>query len=50
MRSASPGAADRLPNARRLAHLFRKQWQFHAAVHNLLKLHRNGGLAHFPSG
>lgn len=28
----------------------RKQWQFHAAVHNLLKLHRNGGLALIPSG
>jgi len=27
-----------------------KQWQFHAAVHNLLKLHRNGGLALIPSG
>jgi len=28
----------------------RKQWQFHAAVHNLLKLHRNGGLTLIPSG
>src|SRR5207247_6276380 len=23
----------------------REQWRFHCAVHNLLKLHRNGGLA-----
>jgi transposase len=28
----------------------RKQWQFGCAVHNLLKLHRNGGLALIPSG
>ena len=28
----------------------RKQWKFQAAVHNLLKLHRNGGLALIPSG
>ena len=28
----------------------RKQWKFQAAVHNLLKLHRNGGLALIPNG
>ena len=28
----------------------RKQWQFHAAIHNLLKLHRDGGLTLIPSG
>lgn len=28
----------------------RKQWQFQAAVHNLLKLYRNGGLALIPTG
>ena len=28
----------------------RKQWQFQATVHNLLKLHRNGGLALIPTG
>ena len=27
----------------------RKQWQFQAAVHNLLKLYRNGGLALIPT-
>lgn len=28
----------------------RAQWRFHCAVHNLLKLHRNGGLALIPAG
>src|SRR5207249_10435992 len=28
----------------------RGQWRFHCAVHNLLKLHRNGGLALVASG
>ena len=28
----------------------RAQWRFHCAVHNLLKLHRNGGLVPIPAG
>jgi transposase len=28
----------------------RAQWQFGCAIHNLLKLHRNGGLALIPTG
>ena len=28
----------------------RAQWRFQSAIHNLLKLHRNGGLALIPSG
>lgn len=28
----------------------RKQWQFGCAIHNLLKLHRNGGLVLIPTG
>lgn len=28
----------------------RAQWRFNCAVHNLLKLHRNGGLALIPTG
>ena len=28
----------------------RAQWRFECAIHNLLKLHRNGGLALIPSG
>jgi hypothetical protein len=28
----------------------RAQWRFHCAVHNLLKLHRNGGLGLIPAG
>jgi transposase len=28
----------------------RKQWKFQCAVHNLLKLYRNGGLAPIPTG
>jgi hypothetical protein len=28
----------------------RAQWRFHATIHNLLKLHRNGGLALIHSG
>jgi transposase len=27
----------------------RAQWRFHCAIHNLLKLHRNGGLALIPA-
>jgi transposase len=27
----------------------RAQWRFHCAIHNLLKLHRNGGLALIPT-
>lgn len=28
----------------------RQQWKFQSMVHNLLKLHRNGGMALIPSG
>ncbi len=28
----------------------RQQWKFQSAIHNLLKLYRNGGLALIPSG
>jgi transposase len=28
----------------------RQQWRFHCAIHNLLKLHRNGGLALLSTG
>ena len=28
----------------------RAQWRFQSAVHNLLKLHRNGGLALIATG
>ena len=28
----------------------RAQWRFNCAIHNLLKLHRNGGLALIPTG
>jgi transposase len=28
----------------------RAQWRFHCAIHNLLKLHRNGGLDLIPTG
>jgi len=28
----------------------RAQWQFGCTIHNLLKLHRNGGLALIPTG
>jgi transposase len=28
----------------------RAQWRFHCAIHNLLKLHRNGSLALLPAG
>ena len=28
----------------------RAQWRFHCAIHNLLKLHRNGALALVPAG
>jgi transposase len=43
------GQMDTTQNARRLLlrgeQAARTQWRFHCAVHNLLKLHRNGGLA-----
>ncbi len=31
-------------------HAARAQWRFQCAIHNLLKLHRNGGLALLPAG
>jgi transposase len=31
-------------------HAARAQWRFGCAIHNLLKLHRNGGLALIPTG
>jgi transposase len=43
------GQMDTTQNARKLLlrgeHAARAQWRFQCAVHNLLKLHRNGGLA-----
>ena len=43
------GQMDTVQNARRLLlrgkQTAREQWRFHCAIHNLLKLHRNGGLA-----
>jgi hypothetical protein len=43
------GQMDTVQNARRLLlrgkQAAREQWRFHCAIHNLLKLHRNGGLA-----
>jgi len=48
------GQMDTTQDARRLLlrgkPAARKQWQFGCAVHNLLKLHRNGGLALIASG
>jgi hypothetical protein len=48
------GQMDTVQDARRLLirgkPAARAQWRFHCAVHNLLKLHRNGGLALIPSG
>jgi Transposase DDE domain len=43
------GQIDTVQNGRRLLvrskHAARQQWRLHCAVHNLLKLHRAGGLA-----
>jgi transposase len=48
------GQMDTTQDARRLLlrgkAAARAQWRFHCAVHNLLKLHRHGGLALIPSG
>ena len=43
------GQMHTVQDARRLLlrgeHAARAQWRFHCAIHNLLKLHRAGGLA-----
>lgn len=48
------GQMDTVQGARRLLlrgkPAARAQWRFQCAIHNLLKLHRNGGLALIPSG
>jgi transposase len=48
------GQLDTTQDARRMlirgTPAARKQWQFGCAIHNLLKLHRNGGLALIPTG
>jgi hypothetical protein len=48
------GQMDTVQHARRLLlrgkRAARGQWRFHCAIHNLLKLHRNGGLALIPTG
>jgi hypothetical protein len=48
------GQMDTVQNARQLKlrgkPAARAQWRFHCAIHNLLKLHRNGGLALIPTG
>jgi hypothetical protein len=48
------GQMDTTQDARRLLlrgePAARAQWRFGCAIHNLLKLHRNGGLALIPSG
>jgi transposase len=48
------GQMDTVQHARRLLlrgkRAARAQWRFHCAIHNLLKLHRNGGLALIPTG
>lgn len=48
------GQLDTTQHARRMlirgTPAARKQWQFGCAIHNLLKLHRNGGLALIPTG
>ena len=48
------GQMDTVQNARQLLlrgqQAAREQWRFHCAIHNLLKLHRNGGLALLPRG
>jgi transposase len=47
------GQMDTVQDARRLLlrgkRAARAQWRFHCAVHNLLKLHRNGGLGLLPA-
>jgi transposase len=48
------GQLDTTQDARRMlirgTSAARAQWQFGCAIHNLLKLHRNGGLALIPTG
>jgi hypothetical protein len=48
------GQMDTVQDARRLLlrgkQAAREQWRFHCAIHNLLKLHRNGGLALLTPG
>jgi transposase len=48
------GQMDTVQDARRLLlrgkQAAREQWRFHCTIHNLLKLHRNGGLALLTSG
>jgi transposase len=48
------GQMDTVQGTRRLLlrgqHAARAQWRFGCAIHNLLKLHRNGGLALIPTG
>jgi transposase len=48
------GQLDTTQNARRMlirgTSAARAQWQFGCMIHNLLKLHRNGGLALIPTG
>jgi transposase len=48
------GQMDTTQDARRLLlrglRAARDQWRFECAIHNFLKLHRNGGLALIPSG
>jgi transposase len=48
------GQMDTVQHARRLLLrgklAARAEWRFHCAIHNLLKLHRNGGLALIPTG
>jgi transposase len=48
------GQMDTVQDARRLLlrgkPAARAQWRFSCAIHNLLKLHRNGGLALVPTG
>ena len=48
------GQMDTVQNARGLLlrgkRAARAQWRLHCAIHNLLKLHRNGGLALIPTG
>jgi Transposase DDE domain len=47
------GQVDTVQNARQLLlrgkQAAREQWRFHCAVHNLLKLHRAGGLGLIPA-
>jgi transposase len=48
------GQMETVQNARRLLlrgkQAAREQWRLHCAIHNLLKLHRNGGLALLTAG